>query len=113
MKNRSKIFVAILPVLACFAVLPGAQAVCNRDDCDGFSTFQGTDALLNNIGAANTAFGWKSLFANADGSFNTGLGAGALVLNNGSDNTAAGTAALLLNTTGIDNTAVGTGAMVF
>jgi hypothetical protein len=112
MKNR--ILVAILPVLACFALLPGAQGQC-LDGCDSnFGTFQGEGALISNsAGAGNAAFGWRSLFSNFDGSFNTGLGGGTLVLNNGSDNTAAGTAALLLNTTGTDNTAVGTDAMVF
>jgi hypothetical protein len=113
MKNRSKILGAILPVLACFALLPQTQAQC-VDGCDSnFGTFQGDNALINNIGAGNTAFGWRSLFSNTDGSFNTALGGGALVLNNASSNTAVGAAALLLNTTGTDNTAVGTDAMVF
>jgi len=49
MKNRSKILVAILPVLACFALLPGAQAVC-QEGCDNslFNAFLGDDALINN-----------------------------------------------------------------
>jgi len=114
MKNRSKILVAILPVLACFAFLPGAQGVC-EDGCNSslFNTFQGDDALISNtIGSGNTALGWRSLFSNIDGSFNTGVGGGALVLNNGSSNTAVGAAALLLNTTGEQNTAVGTNALV-
>ena len=113
MKNR--ILVAILPVLACFALLPGARAQC-LDGCDStnFNTFQGDGALINNtIGSGNAAFGWRALFLNTDGSFNTGVGAGALVLNTGSDNTAVGTAALLLNTTGADNVAVGTDALLF
>src|SRR4030095_8075884 len=103
MKNRSKIFVAILPVLACFAFLPGAQALtpCNQDGCDAFSTVQGDDALLNNaIGSGNTGVGRWTMFADTDRSFNTAVGGGALVLNNGSSNTAVGAAALLLNTTG-------------
>jgi hypothetical protein len=114
MKNRNKILMVILPVLACFAFLPGAQATC-VDGCDSlFGTFQGDDALIFNLtGNGNTAFGWRSLGANTDGSFNTGIGGGALVLNDGSSNTAVGAAALLLNTTGTENTAVGTDAMVF
>ena len=115
MKNRSKILVAILPVLACFAFLPGAQGVC-EDGCNSslFNTFQGDDTLFSNTsGTGNTAFGWRSLFSNTDGSFSTGVGAGALVLNNGSSNTAVGAAALLLNTSGTQNTAVGTDALVF
>jgi Chaperone of endosialidase len=104
----------ILPVLACFAFLPGAQAACKKG-CDNttFSTFVGEDALLSNTGSGNTAVGWRSLFSNIDGSFSTGIGGGALSLNNGSSNTAVGAAALLLNTTGTLNTAVGTDALVF
>src|SRR5438445_12689905 len=103
MKNR--ILVAILPVLACFALLPGARAQC-LDGCDStnFNTFQGDGALINNtIGAGNAAFGWRALFSDADGSFNTGIGGGALIFNNGSSNTAVGAAALLLNSTGSNN----------
>jgi hypothetical protein len=113
MKNRSKILVAILPVLACFALSPQAQATC-QDGCNiNFSTVQGEDSLTFNTGAGNSAFGWRSLFSNIDGSFNTGVGGGALVLNNGTSNTAVGAAALLLNTSGTENVAVGTDAMVF
>jgi hypothetical protein len=114
MKNRSKILVVILPVLACFAFLPGVQAAC-LDGCNNglFNVWQGDDALLNDTtGAGNSAFGWRALFSDTDGSFNTGIGGGALVLNNGSSNTAVGAAALLLNTTATQNTAIGTDAMV-
>src|SRR4029434_10794041 len=113
MKNRSTILVAILPVLACFAFLPRAQAACRRNCASNFNTYFGEDALITNtIGAGNTAFGWRSLFFN-DGSFNTGVGGGALNLNTADSNTAVGAAALLLNTTGTLNTAVGTDALVF
>jgi hypothetical protein len=114
MKNRSKILVAILPILACFALLPQAQGQC-VDGCNSslFNTFQGDSALIfDTTGSGNSAFGWRALFANTDGSFNTGVGGGALVLNNGSSNTAVGAAALLLNTTATQNTAIGTDAMV-
>jgi hypothetical protein len=83
------------------------------------STADGTNALLNNSGSGNSAFGWFSLVSNTSASFNTGVGAGTLVLNNADSNTAVGTAALLLNTvgagelTGTQNVAVGTAAMVF
>ena len=107
----------ILPLLVCFALLPGAQGQLSPppDGCyPNFTTAEGCDALGPlTIGAGNTALGWRSLFLNTDGSFNTGVGAGALVLNNGSSNTAVGAAALLLNTTGTQNTAVGTDALVF
>jgi uncharacterized coiled-coil protein SlyX len=114
MKNR--ILMAILPVLACFALLPGAKALSTPPDgCyPNFTTAEGCNALNSlTTGAGNTALGWRSLFSNTDGSFNTGVGGGALVLNTGSSNTAVGAAALLLNTTGIENTAVGTDALVF
>jgi hypothetical protein len=113
MKNRSKILMVILPVLACFAFLPGARAICNEGCGSNFNTFEGENALISDTtGAANTAFGWYTLFANLDGSFNTAVGGGALIFNNGSSNTAVGAAALLLNSTGSNNTAVGTGALV-
>jgi len=102
-------------VLACFAFLPGAQAICN-EGCDSslFNAFLGDDALSSNtIGTGNTAIGWRSLFSNTDASFSTGIGGGALSLNTGDSNTAVGTAALLLNTVGSQNVAVGTDALVF
>src|SRR5207245_7959269 len=101
MKTRSTILIVILPVLACFAFLPGAQGQLSPppDECfPNFTTAEGCDALsLLTTGAGNTALGWRSLFLNTDGSFNTGVGGGALVLNNGSSNTAVGATALLLN----------------
>jgi len=114
MKNRSTIWMTILPVLACFALLP-AQAVSPAPDgCyPNLTTAEGCDALNSlTTGAGNTGLGWRSLSLVTDGSFNTGVGAGALVLNNGSSNTAVGAAALLLNTAGNFNTAVGAGALV-
>jgi hypothetical protein len=101
--------------LACFAFLPGAQAICN-EGCDSslFNAFLGDDALSSNtIGTGNTAIGWRSLFSNTDTSFSTGVGGGALSLNTGDSNTAVGAAALLLNTVGSQNVAVGTDALVF
>src|SRR5437667_4412893 len=117
MKNRSTILIVILPVLACFAFLPGAQGQLSPppDGCfPNFTTAQGCDALsVLTTGAGNTALGWRSLFLNTTGSFNTGVGAGALALNNADSNTAVGVAALLLNTSGTQNTAVGTNSLVF
>src|SRR5215510_15815276 len=112
MKNRSKTLTAILPVLACFALLPGARAVSPAPDgCyPNFTTAAGCDALNSlTTGAGNTALGWRSLFLDTTGSFNTGVGVGALVLNNGDSNTAVGATALLLNTTGSNNTSIGAG----
>ena len=113
MKNR--ILMAILPVLACFALLPGARAVTPApDDCyPNFTTAEGCNALnLLSSGAGNTGLGWYALFSNTDAGFNTAVGAGALTLNNGNSNTAVGAAALLLNSIGSNNTAVGTAALV-
>ena len=115
MKNRSKILMTILPMLACFAFLPGAQAVTPAPDgCyPNFTTAEGCNALAGlGTGAGNTGLGWYSLFSDSTGSFNTDVGAGALALNNGDSNTAVGAAALLLNSTGSNNTAVGTDALV-
>ena len=114
MKNRSRILLAILPVVACFALLPGAQAQC-VDGCNSsFGTFQGDGALISNVaGVGNSAFGWRALFFTSATSFNTAVGGGALALNNSDDNVAVGAAALLLNTSGSDNVAVGTDALVF
>ena len=106
----------ILSVLACFALLPGAQGQLSPppDGCYfNFTTAEGCDALNSlTSGAGNTALGWRSLFLTTDGSFNTAVGGGALIFNNGSSNTAVGAAALLLNSTGSNNTAVGTDALV-
>src|SRR6266480_3449924 len=113
MKNQSKLLMAILPVLACFALLPGAQAICTEGCGSNFNTFEGENALINNTGAGNTAFGWGSLSANTDGPFNTAVGGGALIFNDGDSNAAVGAAALLLNTVGSQNVAVGTDALVF
>ena len=117
MKTKKTMLVAVLPVLACFAFLPGAQGQLSPapDGCyPNFTTAEGCDALSSlTTGAGNTALGWRSLFLNTTGSFNTGVGGGALALNNGSSNTALGVAALLLNTSGAQNTAMGTDALVF
>jgi hypothetical protein len=115
MKNRTSILVAILPVLACFALL-SAQAVSPAPDgCyPGFTTAEGCNALAGLAsGQGNTGIGWYALFTAGDSSFSTGVGGGALALNTGDSNTAVGAAALLLNTTGTLNTAVGTDALVF
>ena len=115
LKNFVLVQATIIFILPWLALSPQARAAC-VDGCNSslFNTFQGDDALIfDTTGAGNTAFGWRSLFATTDGSFNTGVGGGALVLNNGTDNTAVGAGAMLLNIGGNDNTAVGTDALVF
>jgi hypothetical protein len=133
MKSRKIIFTTVLSALACFALLPIAQAAPAKlpaapkptipekvpsipmapdTALPGFNTADGDHALFSiTTGAANSAFGWRSLFSNTDASFNTGVGALSLILNDGGDNTAVGAAALLFNTTGGDNTAVGVAAL--
>ena len=121
MKNRNSIFTTILLGLACFALLPGAQAVSPAPDGGyaGFNTAEGQNALFSlTTGVGNTAVGWFSLWSNTDGSLNTGVGAGTLLFNVGNQtagegvyNTAIGTAALLSNTTGNNNTANGAFAL--
>src|SRR6266404_261635 len=116
MKNRSKILIGILPVLACFAFLPGAQAVSPAPDgCySNFTTAEGCDALkFLDTGIGNTGLGWEALLSTDNSSFNTAVGGGALLSNKADSNTAVGAAALLLNTTGTQNVAVGTDATVF
>jgi trimeric autotransporter adhesin len=111
MKNRSKILLAILPVLACFAFLPGAQAQSEGDLGNG-NTNEGFQALFNNTsGGFNTGLGWVSLWTNTDAFFSTGVGAGTLFNNNAADNTAVGAAALFFNTSGSENNAVGVNAL--
>jgi uncharacterized coiled-coil protein SlyX len=114
MKNR--ILIAILPLLACFALLPAARAGVSPapDGCyPNFTTAEGCNALAGlGTGAGNTGVGWYALFSDTTSSFNTGVGAGALTLNAGDSNTAVGAVALLLNNTGSNNTAVGTDALV-
>jgi hypothetical protein len=97
-------------VLACFGVLPPAQAVVPPPDggYPGFNTAEGTNALKNlTTGSGNTGVGWYSLFSATTPSFNTGVGAGTLTLNSADNSTAIGAGALLLNTTGEENTATG------
>jgi len=116
MKKRN--IIAVLSALSCLALLPIVQAAQAQDTPDpgsvggAFNTADGTNALGNASGSANSAFGWWALFSNADASFNTAVGAGALLSNNGSPNTAVGAAALLFNTTGGENVAVGAAALV-
>jgi len=100
--------------LACFALSPHAQAVC-QEGCDtiNFNTFFGDDALLNNTtGVNNTAIGNHALLSNTTGYYNTAIGDGALGSNSvGPYNTANGFNALFSNTTGGSSTAMGSSAL--
>ena len=136
MKTTTNIiyFACALFALACFALLPMAQALLPPPPPDGGypgrNTAEGASALLNNTtGTDNTANGFQALFGNMIGISNTGVGARALQHNGsgpnntavgadalngnlfGALNTAVGVNALFANTGGIANTAVGGGAL--
>src|SRR5438034_11435350 len=109
MKNRNTIVIAILSVLACFALLPQTRA---DDPVPPSNTADGQGALLSiTTGLYNSAFGFLSVLSLSDANFDTGVGAGALLVDNGGTNTAVGAGALLNNTTGSDNNAVGAFAL--
>jgi len=119
-------------VLAWFALVPHARAVC-QEGCDlsNGNTFLGDDALIqdttgldntaigsnallnNTTGSYNTASGFQTLLNNTIGTFNTATGRDALNGNTtGSSNTAVGVEALISNTTGNSNTAIGVVALL-
>jgi hypothetical protein len=96
--------------IACFALLPKAQAVSPAPDGNypGGNTAEGANALLNlTTGINNTAVGSQALLQNASGSYNVGLGPYALARNtSGSFNMAIGTDALY-NNNADSNTGIG------
>src|ERR1043166_9082284 len=112
MKNRSRltIFATILPALACFGLLSGAQA--QEGDLGGGNTNEGFGALGSLSGGGfNTGLGWYAVGFLTDAAFDTGVGAGGLVFDTGGTNKACGTGALLPNSTGSQNNAFGDLAM--
>ena len=114
--NRSHRPLALLLIplaLACFALSPRAQAVCQEGCLTNDNTALGEDALLNNTGFDNTAIGSAALQFNVTGGSNTAVGFQALWENTGAFNTAVGTDALMFNTTGNFNTATGATALQF
>jgi hypothetical protein len=124
-----KAYIALGLVMACFVLLPGAQAVTPAPDgaYPGYNTAEGLNALLPAIpgvwntaigayalsssapgGLGNTAVGLNSLRHNTTGDFNNALGVNSLLFNSiGSQNVAIGNQALDLNTTASHNTGVG------
>jgi hypothetical protein len=106
--------ILIALTLACFALSPHAQAVCQQGcDASNSNTFLGEDALLNNTtGSFNTAIGFNALFSNTVANYNTAIGFKALFSTTASVNTAIGFDALLSNTTGNFNTATGVDALL-
>jgi len=106
--------VLIAAALACFSLLPKAQAVVPAPDggYPGGNTAEGQAALLSlTTGGFNTAVGFLSLRSDTIGSFNTAVGAGTLFANAADNNTAAGVGALFSNTIGARNSAMGAFAL--
>jgi len=108
--------------LACFALLPRAQAATPEllpapapdGAYTGFNTAEGLNALFNvniAVGQFNTAVGFAALKFDTSGAHNTAVGGQALLNNNGSFNTAVGENALVHNTSGSMNMALGQGAL--
>ncbi len=124
--KKTTILPLLIPLLlACFALLPRAQAVLPPPD-GGYpngNTAEGDDALFSltptaNTGLTNTAIGAQALYSLTGGgglytaSNNTATGFAALFsTTTGSFNTAAGWEALYSNITGNSNTANGSGAL--
>jgi hypothetical protein len=113
--NPSPLRLAFLPILiACFALLPSAQAVVPAPDggYPGANTAGGTNALFSlTTGVWNTALGFQALNNNTTGWSNTATGFRALFSNTSFENTATGVNALYSNTIGIWNTANGVAAL--
>jgi Chaperone of endosialidase len=112
-KNTTILLVLIPLLLACFALLPQARALCQDACLTNFNTVQGDDALFSlTSGFNNTALGFNALYSNTIGSWNTANGVQALNSNTtGELNTAIGFQALYSNTTGNWNTANGAFAL--
>jgi Chaperone of endosialidase len=111
-QSKNTTILPLLIALACFALSPQAQAVCQEGCLTNENTVLGNDALLNNTGISNTAIGASALYFNTAGPGNTAIGLEALYSNTmGSANTATGVDALYSNTTGITNTATGVAAL--
>jgi len=121
-KLKTTSLLVIPLVLACFALLPRAQAATPEllpapapdGFYNGFNTAEGLNALFNvnpAVGQFNTALGFAALKFDTSGAHNTAVGAQALLNNNGSFNTAVGENALVHNTTGHLNMALGQGAL--
>jgi hypothetical protein len=117
--GRSPLRLASLLVpllLACFALLPRAQAVSPTPDGGylGANTAEGGPGALFSLttGTDNTAVGSQALFGLTTGVQNTAVGAQALFNNTANRNTAEGFRALINNTTGTSNTANGVNALL-
>src|SRR5207247_8053839 len=105
-KLKTTTLLVIPLVLACFALLPRAQAATPEN-----LPAPAPDGFYNGF---NTAEGFGALFSLGTGTFNTALGFKALNADtSGGSNTAVGGQALLHNNVGSYNTAIGANALVF
>jgi hypothetical protein len=86
-------------------------AVVGRAAAQGNTAF-GDEALKNNQGSQNSAFGFDALFNNTTGVNNTASGFAALLSNTTANNNTATGALALFNSTGRGNTADGVSALV-
>jgi hypothetical protein len=108
-----RVLLVIPAMLACFELLPTAQADLPSPPPKGGypdgNTAVGTQALLDlTTGQDNTALGFRALTENTQGNLNTAIGSTALRKTRvGSRNTATGDAALFDNSAGNNNTANG------
>jgi trimeric autotransporter adhesin len=109
-------FLLVPLLLACFGLLPRAQAVSPTPDGDypGANTAEGGPGALFSLttGTDNTAVGSQALFGLTTGVQNTAVGAQALFNNTANRNTAEGFRALINNTTGNSDTANGVNALL-
>src|SRR6266487_695470 len=130
-KNSIRSLLLITLVIACFGLLPAAQAVVPAPDggYPGNNTAEGTNALFNltlginntavganalfhdTTGGYNAAFGSRALENNISGNFNMAVGTQALFNNTADANMAVGFRVLFNNTTGNNLTGIGTGAL--
>jgi hypothetical protein len=106
-----------LVALACFGLLPAAQALLPPPPPDGGypnqNTAEGDGSLFSlTLGISNTALGFNALHNNTLGAFNTAIGSNALFSNiTEGGNTAIGSNALFSNTFSRGNTAIGFDAL--
>jgi hypothetical protein len=122
-KLKTTTLLVIPLMLACFALLPRAQAATPEllpapppDGAYlGFNTAEGLNALFNvntAVGQFNTALGFAALKFDTNGAHNTAIGGQALLHNTlGSFNTAIGENAMVFNIDGVQNMALGQGAL--
>jgi hypothetical protein len=106
MRAPNNVYLRLLAIL--LLTVGGINAATAQID----QTAYGVNALLNNHGNYNSAFGADALYLNGAGNFNSAFGAVALISNTtGNSNTAIGDAAMYSNTTGSSNSALGDGAL--